>query len=76
MDTQNLMIFIEILSKAAVQIRRLVSQEAGVVEQHTTAGLFLILAQIRILFFKADWQFESLMESPTLPRPSIRHLIL
>lgn len=76
MDTQNLMIFIEILSKAAVQIRRLVSQEAGVVEQHTTAGLFLLLAQIGILFFKADWQFESLMGRPAPPRPSIGHLIL
>ena len=37
------------------------------VQQHTTAGLFLILAQIRILFFKADWQFESLMGSPAPP---------
>ena len=61
------MIFVEILSKAAVQIRRLVSQEAGVVGEHTTAGFFFLLAQIRVLFFKADRQFESLTGSSTPP---------
>lgn len=61
------MIFVEILSKAAVQIRRLVSQEAGVVGEHTTAGFFFLLAQIEALVFKADQQFESLTGSSAPP---------